>query len=210
MPKIFVLTGPDVGTERDVDSGATFGRDEMCEVRLKDASVSRKHCRIERGPQGYEVVDLESRNGIYVKGARVQRAPLAHGEEFTVGSVRVRFVDPPAGAIDEIELAPAEPAAEPAPVPAAKAAEPARATPEIGAARRRAMAGKEGVLLFHRIEDKPDSILHDEMGQQNPLLRAALWIFVIALAGGLFYGAWKLSAGSPQAAPADEAAEEGR
>ena len=57
MPRIFVLSGPDVGASHDVASGATFGRSNDCAVPLHDASVSRQHARLEERDGDWHVVD---------------------------------------------------------------------------------------------------------------------------------------------------------
>lgn len=91
MPKIFVLTGPDVGHSFDVRAGALLGRAEDCTVRLHDASVSRHHARLEHNDAGWSVVDLASRNGLFWDGARVERVSLEDGREFTLGEVVLKF-----------------------------------------------------------------------------------------------------------------------
>ncbi|HKE01354.1 MAG TPA: FHA domain-containing protein [Planctomycetota bacterium] len=202
MPRLFILSGPDLGLESEIGDRGEIGRGETCAVRLRDGSVSRHHARLEKTAAGYELVDLESRNGISRAGERAVRIPLKHGDEVTIGSVLVRFVDAPAPAapaeLDEIVLDAAEPAATVRPA--------ARAAPSAGAARRRAIAGKEGVLQFHRIEDAPASILRDDMGQYSGVARVVLVALAIAAAGGLFYGAWKLTsvvASPPPAEPSE-------
>ncbi len=72
MPRIFVLSGPDVGANHDVSSGATFGRAAECTVPLHDNSVSRQHARLEEHDGDWHVVDTGSRNGLFVRGSRAQ------------------------------------------------------------------------------------------------------------------------------------------
>jgi hypothetical protein len=91
MPKIFVLTGPDVGHTFEVQPGAVFGRAEDCTVRLTDASVSRHHARLEHTAAGFAIVDLGSRNGVFWDGERVERVTLEEGREFTLGEVVLKF-----------------------------------------------------------------------------------------------------------------------
>ncbi|MBL8860326.1 MAG: FHA domain-containing protein [Planctomycetes bacterium] len=91
MPKIFVLTGPDVGQSFDVQSGAVFGRADDCAVRLHDASVSRRHARLEQTVAGWSLVDLGSRNGLFLDGARLERVPLEEATDFRLGEVVLRF-----------------------------------------------------------------------------------------------------------------------
>jgi pSer/pThr/pTyr-binding forkhead associated (FHA) protein len=41
------------------------------------------------------LLDDRSRNGTWLNGERVSEAPLTHGDVFTVGTVRIRFLDVP-------------------------------------------------------------------------------------------------------------------
>lgn len=91
MAKLYVLSGPDVGRSYEVGPGAVIGRAAECPVHLRDASVSRQHARIEEHQGEWAVADLESRNGLRVRGARVRRAVLADGDEFALGEVLLRF-----------------------------------------------------------------------------------------------------------------------
>ena len=54
------------------------------------ALVSRVHCRLSAMPNGeLEVRDLDSTNGTYVNGARVDTARLASGDKLRVGRVEL-------------------------------------------------------------------------------------------------------------------------
>lgn len=221
MPRIFVLTGPDVGLEVEVRDGSVFGRNDDCAVRLRDGSVSRRHAKIVRAGDQFEVIDLGSRNGIStVIEGRVERRTqivVENGSEFMLGNVRVRFVDSAAASIDEIEL---EPSLESYPVAssAAQTIAPGRPlqptptpAPAAGAARKRAIATKEGVLQFERIEDKAPSIMSDDFSQYGLIQKIGMFIVVLAVAGGLFYGASLLVSkavpGTPEAGEENAAPE---
>lgn len=82
------------GEERSVALGAgptVVGTDPHCAVLLKDAGVSAVHCEIRRAPDGWSVVDLESRNGTKVNGQYVNQARLGDGTVIEVGGVRATF-----------------------------------------------------------------------------------------------------------------------
>ncbi len=91
MPKIFVLSGPDVGMSFEVQDGAKLGRASECAVPLRHASVSRVHAHLELDGGTWWVVDEGSRNGLLVAGQKVLRTPVADGEEFQLGEVLLRF-----------------------------------------------------------------------------------------------------------------------
>jgi len=68
------------------------GRDEAADLVLGDASVSRRHARVECSAEGeFVVVDLDSTNGTMVNGRPVQRAPCAPGDDIEVGAVSLRL-----------------------------------------------------------------------------------------------------------------------
>ena len=73
-----------LGTARDAGAGT---------VRIDDAAVSGRHCRVRHTGAAIVVEDLGSRNGVRVSGARVPRATLELGGAFEIGRTVVR-VDP--------------------------------------------------------------------------------------------------------------------
>lgn len=112
MPRLYLLSGADVGKNFDVAHGATFGRSPECTVHLRDVSVSRLHARLELEGSRWTIVDEQSRNGLTVGGQRVPRASLTDGDEFTLGEVLLRF---------RADSAPAASASAPAPPAALQA-----------------------------------------------------------------------------------------
>ncbi|MHC4848941.1 MAG: FHA domain-containing protein [Planctomycetota bacterium] len=63
----------------------TIGRDPDNDVPLDDNKLSRRHCRIVRGADGFFVEDLESSNGTYVNGERIEHHALALGDAVRIG-----------------------------------------------------------------------------------------------------------------------------
>ncbi len=74
------------------DGELCAGRSAECELVLADAGVSRRHALFSHGPNGYEVRDLESVNGVYVNGQRSKRHTLAVGDVVRVESFELTFV----------------------------------------------------------------------------------------------------------------------
>ena len=68
----------------------TIGRSTGADFIVDAALVSRVHCRLSALPTGeLEVRDLESTNGTFVNGARVETARLASGDKLKVGRVEL-------------------------------------------------------------------------------------------------------------------------
>jgi pSer/pThr/pTyr-binding forkhead associated (FHA) protein len=68
----------------------TLGRATGADFIVDAALVSRVHCRLTVLPDGtLEVRDLESTNGTFVNGARIERARLQAGDRLQVGRVEL-------------------------------------------------------------------------------------------------------------------------
>ncbi|HEY8145905.1 MAG TPA: sigma 54-interacting transcriptional regulator [Kofleriaceae bacterium] len=87
-----VLAGPDTGLTRDIEApviriGARRGND----VQLSDTQVSGLHCEIRLDERGYRLRDLDSTNGTFVSGLRINDVYVPPGSSITVGSTKIRF-----------------------------------------------------------------------------------------------------------------------
>jgi pSer/pThr/pTyr-binding forkhead associated (FHA) protein len=68
----------------------TIGRSTGADFIVDVALVSRVHCRLSALPGGeLEVRDLESTNGTFVNGARVDTAQLSSGDHLQVGRLEL-------------------------------------------------------------------------------------------------------------------------
>lgn len=63
-----------------------IGRHPVCEVCLEDSVVSRFHAEIKWESGQWWIVDLQSANGIFVNGARVDKVPLPEAGRVQLGS----------------------------------------------------------------------------------------------------------------------------
>jgi len=109
-----------INTEEQAESPFTFrilpgaiktiGRAPASDFRVEAALVSRLHCRLTAGAAELEVVDLESTNGTFVNGARVERAVLKSGDRLSVGKIEfvVSKAAKAAEAVDEPQAAGAQ------------------------------------------------------------------------------------------------------
>src|SRR5215216_3626632 len=98
------ISAKELGVERDVaylewdgqrreiaKRRSVIGRSKDCDVQVADPNVSRRHAEIRQEGATYWLVDLDSTNGVEVRGKRVKRVKLEEGAEFTIGSTNVRF-----------------------------------------------------------------------------------------------------------------------
>jgi pSer/pThr/pTyr-binding forkhead associated (FHA) protein len=63
-----------------------IGRQVTADVRLYLPDISRQHCRVVFVKGQWEIMDLESTNGIFVNGERVPCATLRTGDLIQIGS----------------------------------------------------------------------------------------------------------------------------
>jgi hypothetical protein len=84
----------ETGGRRQILDGprATIGRSDEVECVLRDPNVSRRHAELRQSGNGeWEIVDLNSTNGIKVNGRRTASARLREGDQVTVGTTTFRF-----------------------------------------------------------------------------------------------------------------------
>jgi pSer/pThr/pTyr-binding forkhead associated (FHA) protein len=65
----------------------TIGRATGADFIVDAGMVSRVHCRLTATSDAVEVADLDSTNGTYVNGLRVEHASLKDGDELGIGRV---------------------------------------------------------------------------------------------------------------------------
>src|SRR5690349_21150496 len=90
--RLTVVAGPDAGLVRDIEVpviriGARRGND----LQLSDTQVSGLHCEIRLDERGYRARDLDSTNGTFVAGLRINDVYVPPGSSITVGSTKIRF-----------------------------------------------------------------------------------------------------------------------
>lgn len=87
MATLYVLQGPDKGrTLKTQDEVVLIGRGSD-QIPLTDQTISRRHAelRVEKG--AWMLVDLNSANGTYVNGVRIEKPlRLKHGDQIRLGS----------------------------------------------------------------------------------------------------------------------------
>jgi len=111
MPRLFILSGPDLGKTYSFDGEVRLGRVSDCEVVVRDASVSRVHAKLCPDGDAWVLEDLDSSNGIHLGGVRAKRFELSDGDVFKLGKIELRFRgdEAPAPQAAPAEAAPVEP-----------------------------------------------------------------------------------------------------
>ncbi len=71
-----------------------LGRDKSCSLHIHDTEVSRQHAELRRTHRDYTVSDLDSSNGTFVNGVRVQQQVLASGDHVQVGATLMLYTGP--------------------------------------------------------------------------------------------------------------------
>lgn len=96
MPQLVEVDGPNAGRSHPLPYGDhVIGRGGRVSVQLDHDDVSRRHARLEVGPEGVVVHDLGSKNGVRVAGQRLHGpTPLGHDDRFSLGELELRIVHP--------------------------------------------------------------------------------------------------------------------
>ncbi len=113
-----MLVRPDGSTERfRVEGIIDVGRDDAADVIVPDAAVSRRHLTLDATGSRLMVTDLDSANGTFRNGERVQGSfELAPGDEVVIGDSILRLDPDPKVATEPAVRA--RPAARVAPISA--------------------------------------------------------------------------------------------
>jgi len=110
------------------DEPVLIGRGHSCQVRFQDDMVSREHARIEPGEGSFVISDLQSGNGTFVNGGRIERHVLRSGDEISVSGFKLIFLPDSAASAAPAETPAAPPAAPPRPEPLPEAKPEPQAT----------------------------------------------------------------------------------
>ena len=93
MPKLTLLLGRRTMQVYDFkQESIVIGREDGADVVIDNPSVSRRHAEIRLGDAGWEVQDLGSSNGTYIRGTKIQGPhTLALGDEIGFGKFSIVF-----------------------------------------------------------------------------------------------------------------------
>lgn len=76
-----------------VDGEHLIGRDDECDIIVRDVSVSRKHAIVMVSADRFNICDRNSTNGVYLDDERVESANFNRESKLLLGNVRL-FVVP--------------------------------------------------------------------------------------------------------------------
>ena len=74
-------------TECRFTDSFTIGRGEECDISIMDKVVSRPHAEIRFEEDKWWVYDLQSANGVYVDGEKVDQTPLTNNSKIRLGQL---------------------------------------------------------------------------------------------------------------------------
>ena len=72
----------------------TLGRDEVCDIVVPERQISRQHLRLYKDEDRFYLEDLESKNGTWINGQRLQGDhEIFDGDEIHIAlAIRLRFI----------------------------------------------------------------------------------------------------------------------
>lgn len=96
---IRVLTGPQAGQIMPLNVGYNvIGRSPNCQIKLASNAVSKEHATVLITDDGKVIItDMNSRNGTFVNGLRVQNQKLQAGDKLTFHDLIIDILKLPAG-----------------------------------------------------------------------------------------------------------------
>jgi transcriptional regulator with GAF, ATPase, and Fis domain len=74
------------------EESLVIGRETAANLCIADASVSRRHSKIEKKESGFVLTDLESLNGTFVNDVPVKSRLLEHGDRVRIGDSQFLFL----------------------------------------------------------------------------------------------------------------------
>lgn len=182
------------GQRVPIADGLTIGREEGCDVCLRDPKASRQHARIIVENSVAEVEDLGSSNGTRLNGKAIRRRVLRPGDVIQIGTSLVAFKEEEEETGEREE----EEAAE-APAPPVEVIEFADESVEVPVSRPAVTTGAEITVTSRRLQYAKTStgggILGDDLRQMGGLQRAIVVVLVLILAAALGYVAMRLIGG---------------
>lgn len=70
---------------------ATVGRSSKSTLQIKDDKISSLHCQFLLTMDGLTILDLNSKNGIYLNGIRIENSEIFLGDEIRIGKTNCKI-----------------------------------------------------------------------------------------------------------------------
>jgi adenylate cyclase len=108
MAKLILISSED-RQEFELAAFNSIGRHPDNTIQILDRIISKEHAQIQRTPDGrFLLRDLGSLNGTYIRGERVGEHLLGDGDEITLGSTKLLYVEQKADdpALHRVTIAP--------------------------------------------------------------------------------------------------------
>lgn len=88
MWTVRILSGPQRGQTFQLKEGRNLlGRRSSCYIQIQSHGVSKEHCEILVSTQSLNISDLNSSNGTFVNGVRIQKSKLRVGDKISLNEV---------------------------------------------------------------------------------------------------------------------------
>jgi hypothetical protein len=90
--KLIVSEGGRERVHELLDDVTVVGRGDRADLRLRDPKAAPLHFEIRRTPQGFKLVDLETRDGTAVNGSTVNTHFLMKGDTVRIGAAEITYL----------------------------------------------------------------------------------------------------------------------
>jgi len=76
-----------------------IGREPSCDIQIDNIAISREHACIVKGSNDYFIEDMNSKNGIFINGKKINKKFLKTNDEIIIGKYSLHIVleEDPAG-----------------------------------------------------------------------------------------------------------------
>lgn len=177
MARLIVKNGSLKGQEYELTASQVIGRLPSNEIPVTDTRMSRRNTRIVNRAGRWWVEDLESKNGTFLNGESIDKAPLEESDELRVGETLFSFIG---GGAATSPAAAAPPAFDVVAEPRMKDVE-VRSS-DIG-------IGDKPLTFSKHAGDTRTSLvwLRQDLGQRDGAFRFLLYAGVVLLMVGLFW-----------------------
>src|SRR5882762_11843325 len=92
-PRLAAIAGKLKGSVFPVsEEPVVIGRETTAGLCLADASVSRRHSKLEKNGDQFWISDLQSLNGTFVNDVPVKQRALQHGDRIRIGDTQFLFL----------------------------------------------------------------------------------------------------------------------